>query len=119
MNEVKGLYIFYENNIPIYVGISRTILKRLRHHFLEKKHNEATLVYLMLRHDHDETHGLYFGERAALPNFDMERGVLQEQMRKDWKIAIIPENDNYKMYFSEIYLASCIFSIISISNRFN
>ena len=98
-NDVKGLYIFYEDNKPIYIGISRAILRRLKHHFLGKIHNEATLVYLMLRHKHDTILGLYTGERANLALFQNERMFLQNKIRTNWRIAIIPETDNYKMYF--------------------
>lgn len=105
MNEVKGLYIFYEDDKPVYVGISRLILKRLKHHFLGKVHNEATLVYLMLRHKHDRKGRIYDGLRSDLQIFKDERESKQEEMRKKWKIAIIPQTNNYKMYFFEIYLA--------------
>lgn len=105
-NEVKGLYILYDDNKPVYVGISRSILKRLKNHFLGKMHNEATLLYLMLRDEHDQAHGLYTGKREDLPIFKEKRESKQEQMRINWKIAIIPETDNYKMHFFEIYLSS-------------
>ncbi len=105
MNEVKGLYIFYEDNKPIYIGISRSILKRLKSHFLGKIHNEATLAYIMIRHKHEGAHGFYNGERANLDLFKSDRTLLQKEMMTNWKIAIIPETDNYKMYFFEIYLA--------------
>ncbi|KUJ63866.1 hypothetical protein AR687_01375 [Flavobacteriaceae bacterium CRH] len=46
--EFKGLYIFGEEIgsriIPVYVGISRTIYRRLRQHAWGKKHNECTLA---------------------------------------------------------------------------
>ncbi len=104
-NEVKGLYIFYEDNKPAYVGISRTILKRMKNHFRGTTHFEATLVYLMLRYEHDEKHGLYTGERKDFPRFETHRVSKQQEMIDTWKISIIPELDNYKMYFFEIYLA--------------
>ncbi len=104
-NDLKGLYIFYEDDKPIYVGISRCILKRLKNHFLGKVHNEATLVYLMLRDKHDQIHGVYTGVRLELKIFKEERESEQAKMRKNWKIAIIPEEDSYKMHFFEIYLS--------------
>lgn len=105
MNEVKGLYIFYENSKPIYVGISRAIIRRLKNHFLGRSHFEASLVYLILRDKHDNTRGLYQGERATLPQFLDERASMQAKMRADWDIRILPMQDNYMMYFIEFYLA--------------
>lgn len=45
-NELKGLYVFGELNEngkvePIYVGISRTVFRRLYQHTWGKKHNET------------------------------------------------------------------------------
>jgi len=49
-NEFKGLYIFgkEENGcvIPVYIGISRTVFRRLRHHGWGKNHNQCTLAYI-------------------------------------------------------------------------
>lgn len=105
MNEVSGLYIFYENESPIYTGISRAILRRLKNHFLGKSHFEASLAYLILRHKHDQEKGVYYGERANLQLFNEEREFLQKQMRSNWKIAIIPMTDSHQMYLSEFYIA--------------
>jgi hypothetical protein len=41
----SGCYVLIENNKPIYVGISRGVLGRLRQHFTGKTHFDASLVY--------------------------------------------------------------------------
>ncbi|MBL6448383.1 GIY-YIG nuclease family protein [Fulvivirga sp. 29W222] len=104
-NEVKGLYIFYENHKAIYVGISRKILRRLKNHFRGTTHNEASLVYLMLRDKHDKKHKLYKGNRSDLKLFEDEREMVQTEMLANWKIAIIPIEDNYEMYLTELLIA--------------
>ena len=104
INEIKGLYIFYEDDTPVYVGISRKLIRRLRNHFLGKSHFEASLVYLMARHEYDQKYGLYIGERKDFP-FEEYRKRLQQKMLNDWKIEVIPELDNYKLYYLEIILA--------------
>lgn len=57
-NEFKGLYIFGElvNNkiVPVYIGISRTVYRRLRQHGFGKLHNECSLAYLMAKHDNSQ-----------------------------------------------------------------
>ena len=105
-NEVKGIYIFYENDQPIYVGISRKIIQRLRNHFSGQSHNEASLVYLILRNKHDNSEkGLYMGNRAELPEFKSERKSFQAKMINEWKVAILPISDNYALYTTEVLLA--------------
>ena len=103
-NEIKGAYLFYDKDVPADVGISRGIIRRLKNNFIDKTHFEASLAYLIARYDYDETNGLYQGERSDFP-FDQYRNNIQLDMRKNWSISIIPETDNYKMYFTELYLA--------------
>ncbi len=105
-NEVTGLYIFFENDEPLYVGISRRLIKRLRDHFLSNSHFSSSLVYLMARDEFElDTGELYMGERKDFTHFIENRERLQEMMRKNWKIQIIPETDNYKLYYWEVALA--------------
>ena len=40
-----GCYVLLEGARPIYVGISRKVLSRLRQHFRGKTHFDASLVY--------------------------------------------------------------------------
>ena len=53
-NEVKGLYVFGEVDSkgivePVYIGISRTVFRRLYQHTWGTKHNEASFAYLMAK----------------------------------------------------------------------
>src|SRR5471030_296541 len=43
--DFSGCYVLIENKKPIYVGISRSVLRRLRQHFTGKTHFDASLVY--------------------------------------------------------------------------
>lgn len=104
-NEVKGIYIFYKDDVPQYVGISRKVLTRLKNHFLGTSHFQATLVYLMLRDKHDRLNGIYKEERAKLPLFQAEREQVQSEMRDNWKISIKPIEESYRLYMTEVLLA--------------
>lgn len=42
-----GLYVLLEDGRPVYVGISRRVVARLREHFTGKTHFDASLVYAM------------------------------------------------------------------------
>ncbi|MCD9576338.1 hypothetical protein [Flavobacterium soyae] len=101
-NEVKGLYIFGDLNTenifePIYIGISRTVFRRLYQHTWGKKHNEASLAYLMAK-----TRLQYIENRNTLSVSELE----QEQSKiKNFRVIVIPEENDYDLYFMEVYLA--------------
>lgn len=101
-NEVKGLYVFGELNeegnvIPIYVGISRTVFRRLYQHTWGKKHNETSFSYLKAKH-----YSNYDGKRELL-----SRDLLIEQQEKikNYRLIVIPEKEDYDLYFMEVYIA--------------
>lgn len=101
-NEIKGVYIFYNGKgKPVYAGISRTILRRIKQHFLGVEHNQASLAFLIARTEY----GLeYNGQRRHFP-FDIHRKKIQSEMKNNWGIKIIPIDDNYLLYFCEIILS--------------
>lgn len=45
--DFSGCYVLVDAGTPIYVGISRTVLARLRQHVFGKTHSDASLAYLM------------------------------------------------------------------------
>jgi hypothetical protein len=105
-NEVKGVYIFYEGDKPVYAGISRKILRRLKNHFIGKSHNEASLVYLTLREEHEDAiEGLFRRTRSELPNFPTDREAKQQEMIQNWSIVVLPIEDNFELYLTEILIA--------------
>lgn len=108
LNEIKGLYILFdENEKPVYIGISKTVIRRLKQHFNGKNHNESTLAYVIAtKKSYPDKYGVeYDGEREKFP-YDEFREEIQKKMIEKWKISLIPENDNYRLYYKEIYYAS-------------
>lgn len=103
-NEFKGLYIFgeeIENRvIPVYVGISRSVYRRLRQHAWGKKHNECTLAYLKTRHrwkmEGKKT------ERATITNEDM---LPAKSIIQNYKVVLVAVQNDYDLYFLEVILA--------------
>lgn len=53
--DFSGCYVLQEGCTPIYVGISRGVLNRLRQHMLGKDHFSANLAYAMAKKDHQPT----------------------------------------------------------------
>jgi hypothetical protein len=45
--DFSGCYVLVDAGTPIYVGISRTVIGRLRQHVFGKTHSDASLAYLM------------------------------------------------------------------------
>lgn len=103
-DEIRGLYVFGELDlkseqvIPKYVGISRTIFRRLKQHGWGKKHNEATLAALKAIYKKTHTEKL----RST-----MKEDIIKEQQEiiRNYKVVILPIENDYDMYFIEVYLA--------------
>lgn len=103
-NEFKGLYIFGEEKdgrvIPVYVGISRTVFRRLRQHAWGKNHNECTLAYLKTKakwklEDKEAT-------RATITNDDMDTA---RTVIINYKVVLWSVPEDYDLYFLEVVLA--------------
>jgi predicted GIY-YIG superfamily endonuclease len=101
-NEVKGLYVFGELNndgivVAIYVGISRTIFRRVYQHTWGKKHNETSFSYLKAKYFER-----YVGDRKDLPYELLKK---QQEKIKNYRLIVIPEIKDYDLYFMEVYIA--------------
>lgn len=103
-NEFKGLYIFGEEVngkiMPVYIGISRTIFRRLKQHAWGKNHTECTLAYLKTK------------EKGIIDNIEIGRStVTSEEMLpaktiiQNYKVVLIEVQNDYDLYFLEVALA--------------
>lgn len=99
-NEFKGLYIFgVEQNgkvIPVYVGISRTVFRRLRQHTYGKNHNQCSLAYLKTKDQKLEI------TRKTVTNEDM---LPAKEIIQNYKVVLVPVKNDYDLYFLEVVLA--------------
>ncbi len=101
-DEVKGLYVFGELDevgrvIPVYIGISRTVLRRLRQHTWSTNHNECSFAYLKAKHFEKHTKARALLSKNAL--------LLQQEKIKNYRVIVIPEMNDYDLYFMEVYIA--------------
>ena len=103
-NEFKGLYVFGEEVdgaiIPIYVGISRTVYRRLRQHGWGKKHNECSLAYLKARFDDNELTRKNVDDKLHLRS--------KKKIIRSCKVVLIPEAEDYNLYFLEVAIAGIL-----------
>ena len=56
-HDISGCYVLSEDKKPVYVGISRSIVRRLRQHVCGTTHSNASLAYRIAREHmpHNET----------------------------------------------------------------
>lgn len=105
--ELMGLYLFGEQVkdtiVPVYIGISRTIYRRLRQHGWGKRHNESTLAYLMANQKHFK--GKFANERKDFPSDLLEASRMEV---RNFKVAIYPILNDYEMYFHEVAIAAIL-----------
>lgn len=102
--DVKGLYVFVHENEPIYVGISRCLIRRTLQHLRGKSHNTSTLAYNIGLIRHQILNGEeYTGRRKE---FDYNNNVTPA---KDFlfkqKIAFLPIENSEELYLFEIFCA--------------
>ena len=109
-NEFKGLYIFGEEKnsevTPVYIGISRSIYKRLRNHAFGKTSKTCTLAYLMAKHKYKTTNSI---EKVAKGIIENETHLApQKDIIKNYKVLLIPVKKDYDLYFLEIAIAGIL-----------
>ena len=106
LNEFKGLYVFGEETanivVPVYVGISRTVYRRLRQHGYGKLHNQCSLAYLMAKDNNKNI------ERATIHKEFEEELLSQKEQVKSFKVALFPIKSDYELYFIEVALAGIL-----------
>jgi len=97
-----GLYVLLEDGRPVYVGISRRVVARLREHLTGKTHFDASLVYAMARKKWDGN-----GRRGELMKNDaFRKGFSGAQERlAQCKVAFIEVVDPVTLYLFEVYAA--------------
>jgi hypothetical protein len=103
-NEFKGLYIFGEEKdgriVPVYIGISRTVFRRLRQHAWGKNHNECTLAYLKTKAkrklENKET------TRITITSDDMDTA---KTIIQNYRVVLLHVPNDYDLYFLEVVLA--------------
>lgn len=107
LNEFRGLYIFGEEVdgivTPVYVGISRTVFRRLRQHGWGKNHNECTFAYLMANEEHFNSK--FINNREQFPQAELEASRTKV---KSYKVVLHPVDNDYELYFLEVALSAIL-----------
>jgi len=107
-NDFSGLYVFYNKDIPVYVGISNSIIRRLRFNFIPNNNAQSRLVYLIAESMYKkESKKKYVGLRNDFPFEKYRKDILKEIVNR-WKVNVIKIENGYKLTYSEIFIASTL-----------
>lgn len=105
--EFKGLYIFGEETNdkvnPVYVGISRSVFRRLKQHAFGKKHNECSLAYLKTKYKYEAE-----GKKISRVTINNEDMLPAKYVIQNYKVVLIRIENDYDLYFLEVALAGIL-----------
>lgn len=95
--EFSGVYVILTHERPIYVGITRTIRRRLQAHVRNSKHNTASLFFNLVK-----AHVNHQGPRESLDLTTQSAKDIQEWLREQ-SVAILPLASPVERYSLELY----------------
>lgn len=99
-SDFSGCYVLVDGDRPIYVGISRKVLSRLRQHVRGQTHFDASFAYAIAQR-REPTPG---GRDAAMatPKFREAFDQAKEYLRS-LSVAFIPIENPLELYVFEVY----------------
>ena len=101
-NDLSGCYVFMRGARPIYVGISRGVLARIRQHLRGRSHFDASLAYSMAQ-DKQPTPGKR-SDAMNRPRFQRAFREAQRDLRRLNVAAVVIENP-LELYLFEAFAA--------------
>lgn len=111
----KGIYVFYENNKPIYVGRSNRMKERIQEHSRpSSKHTSATFAFLLALNQFKEggtrrgtPDNLTRKELEIIPKFN--KFFLKEKSRvAEMKIRAVEMDNQIEQTLFEVYAAMAL-----------
>jgi len=98
--DFPGCYVFIDGDKPIYVGISRGVIKRLVQHLNFDSHYSASLVYRMASDDYP--HEMKRDQSMKDEQFKAVFFSAQERLRQ-MKVAFVEINNDLALYLFEVF----------------
>jgi predicted GIY-YIG superfamily endonuclease len=103
-----GIYLFSEDNHPLYVGRANKLSKRIKQH-TRNSHNQATFAFLLARHKTGNIKASYRqkGSRKDLlkdPKFRAAFDAARQRIRS-MDVQFVEENDPVKQTILEVFAA--------------
>ncbi|MBT9391785.1 GIY-YIG nuclease family protein [Hymenobacter sp. NST-14] len=102
-SDFSGCYVLLDQGQPVYVGISRNVLVRLRQHLTRQDHFAASLAFAMAK----KAHGVAVGTRGMLmSNIDFGSAFQQAQAYlRSLSVATVEIENPLELYVFEAYAA--------------
>ena len=103
--DFSGCYVLLEKSAPIYVGISRSVLSRIRQHVTGKSHFDASLVYAVAQRRFPTK-----GKRGQVMEDAGFRGEFEkaQQYLRGLSVAFIEIENPLELYVFEAYAAMAL-----------
>jgi hypothetical protein len=100
--DFSGCYVLIQDDKPFYVGISRTVVQRLRQHVTGETHFNASLAYKMATNKtgHEMKRAEAMADAAFRLEFDLAREMLQ-----NCSVSFIRIGNPLELYLFEAYCA--------------
>jgi predicted GIY-YIG superfamily endonuclease len=104
--DFSGCYVLAKNAKPIYVGISRSVISRLRQHVIGKTHFDASLAYKIAASKHPQKFMAALSRATAMkhPDFGVSFRNAQRYLQS-LNVAFIPIVNPLELYIYEPYCA--------------
>jgi hypothetical protein len=105
-HDFSGCYVLIDNGVPIYVGISRSVISRLRQHVFGKTHFDASLAFriAMAKHPDRTISKLTRAKAMDDPLFGTSFAEAQSYL-KTLHVAAIAIENALELYVFEPYCA--------------
>jgi hypothetical protein len=101
-SDPRGCYVLLDNGRPVYVGISKSVITRLRQHVLGIGHLDATLAYRIAAMRHP--HGMTASEAMTNASF-RERFLESQAYLRELSVAFVEIQNPLELYVFEAYCA--------------
>jgi predicted GIY-YIG superfamily endonuclease len=104
----KGIYVFYENGKPIYVGRSKNLRQRFRQHRHQSSgHNSATFAFMIARLDAEKEGVNIKRTREELQNDPVFSPIFSKTKTRvsEMQIQVLPMDDPIEQTLFEVYAA--------------
>lgn len=106
----KGIYVFYENRVPMYVGrvgstSKQTMRNRIRQHTIPSaEHNQAVFAFRLLQERLDVTtgHGAELTRAELAEKYEVEFKEMKERVR-NMEVRAVEIQDSVTQTVFEIY----------------
>lgn len=100
--DFPGCYVFIDGSRPVYVGISRGVIKRLVQHLNFESHFTASLVYRMASEDFPHE----MKRDQAMKDDQFRQVFLSAQGRlRQMSVAFVEINNDLELYLFEVMAA--------------